>query len=152
MEQRKKRIIFGTIISGFIGLAFEGISSFLHHKRYKALHKAVKAMPISMDMPRNKLMHLENALVMYGIYNTETLEKLVKAVQVIHSRQSLNEGLFSGQSVAAYEAFSQMHGAHGIQYYTIDSMLYLHMMKDKYIAIYNKFISNYKYMLRQLGY
>ena len=31
-EQRNKRGIFGTIISGFIGLAFEGITSFLHHK------------------------------------------------------------------------------------------------------------------------
>ena len=86
MEQRNKRGIFGTIISGFIGLAFEGISSFLHHKRNKALHKAVKAMSISMDAQRNKLMHLENTLVMYGIFNAETLEKLVKTVQVIHSR------------------------------------------------------------------
>ena len=34
------------IISDFIGLAFEGISSFLHHKRHKALHKAVKAMSV----------------------------------------------------------------------------------------------------------
>ena len=109
-EQRYKRGIFGTIISGFIGLAFEGISSFLHYKRHKALHKAVKAMSISMDVQRNKLMHLENTLVMYGIYNAETLEKLVKTVQVMHSRQSLIEGLFAGQSAAAYEAYSQMHG------------------------------------------
>ena len=77
-EQRNKRGIFGTIISGFIGLAFEGISSFLHHKRHKALHKAVGAMSISLDPQRNKLMHLENTSVMYGIYNVETLEKLVK--------------------------------------------------------------------------
>ena len=133
MEQRNKRGIFGTIISGFIGLAFEGISSFLHHKRHKALHKAVKAMSISMDVQRNKLMHLENTLVMYRIYNAETLGKLVKAVQVMHSRQSLIEGLFSGQSVAAYEAYSQMHGAYGIQHYAINSMLYLHTIKDKYI-------------------
>ena len=35
-EQRRKRGIFGAIISGFIGLALEGISSFLHHKRHKA--------------------------------------------------------------------------------------------------------------------
>ena len=34
------------IISGFIGLAFKGISSFLHNKRHKALHKAVKTMSI----------------------------------------------------------------------------------------------------------
>ena len=58
---------FSAIITGFIGLTFEGISSFLHHKRHKALHILVKAMPISTDVQRNKLMHLENHLVMYGI-------------------------------------------------------------------------------------
>ena len=78
---------------------------------------------------------------MYGIYNDETVEKLVKMVQVIHSRQSLIEGLFAGQSEVAYEAYSQMHGQCSIQHYTINSMLYLHMIKDKYIKIYNEFIS-----------
>ena len=47
---------------------------------------------------------------MYRIYNVKTLEKLVKTVQVIHSRQSLIESLFAGQSAAAYEAYSQMYG------------------------------------------
>ena len=61
------------IISGFIGLVFKGISSFLHHKRYNTLHKAVKAMSVTTDMQRNKHMHLENTLVMYRIYNAETL-------------------------------------------------------------------------------
>ena len=51
-EQRNKSRIFGTIISGFIGLAFEGISSSLHHKRHKALHKAFKAMSILTDVQR----------------------------------------------------------------------------------------------------
>ena len=37
MEQRNKRGIFGAIISGYTGLAFEGISSFLHHKRHKLM-------------------------------------------------------------------------------------------------------------------
>ena len=62
-------------------------------------------MFILMDGQGNKLMYLENSLVMYGIYNAETLEKLVKTVQVIHSRQSLIEGLFAGKSAAAYEAY-----------------------------------------------
>ena len=48
--QKSKRRIFSVIISGFIGLAFKGILSFLHHKRQKALHEAVKAMSITMDM------------------------------------------------------------------------------------------------------
>ena len=75
MKVRKvKEVFFSLTITGFIRLAFEGILSFLHHKRHKALHKAVKAMSISMGMQRNKLMHLENTLVMYGIYNAEILE------------------------------------------------------------------------------
>ena len=52
-KQRNKRGIFGVLISGFIGLVFEGISSYLHHKRHKALYKAVKAMSILMDVQRN---------------------------------------------------------------------------------------------------
>ena len=42
---RKKRFlsaIVGTVASKIVGLAFEGISSFLHHKRHKALNKAIK--------------------------------------------------------------------------------------------------------------
>ena len=152
MEQRNKRGIFGAIISGFIGLAFEGISSFLHHKRHKALHKAVKAMSILTDAQRNKLMHLENTLVMYRIYNVKTLEKLVKTVQVAHSRQSLIEGLFTGQSVAAYEAYSQVHGAHSIQHYTINSMLCLHTIKINILKFITNLSHNYKYMIRQLQY
>ena len=97
-------------------------------------------MSISTDAQRNKLMHLENSLVMYGIYNAETLEKLVKTVQVIQSRQSLIGNLFTGQT-AAYETYLQMHEACGIQHYMINSMLYLQMIDDKYIEIYNEFIS-----------
>ena len=44
--QKSKSGIFSTTITGFIDLAFEQISSFLHDKRHKGLHKAVKAMSI----------------------------------------------------------------------------------------------------------
>ena len=36
--------ILGSIASSVIGLAYKGISSFLNHKRHKALHKAVAVM------------------------------------------------------------------------------------------------------------
>ena len=39
-----KRGIITSLISGFIGLAYECISSFLHNRRHKVLHKAVRAM------------------------------------------------------------------------------------------------------------
>ena len=139
--RKSKRGVFGTIILEFVGLAFEGISSFLHSRRHKALHKAVHTMSSKVDIQRNKLMHLENTLVMYGFYNTETLEKCTKTVHVLHSRQSMHEKLFAGQVTKAYKYYSQMHEDCGIQHYAINSMLYLRTMKDKYIEMYNKFIS-----------
>ena len=42
--------ILGSVASKVIGLAYEGISSFLHHKRHKALHKAVAVMNKKMNM------------------------------------------------------------------------------------------------------
>ena len=108
-------------------------------------------MFISMDAQRNKCMHLENTLVMYGIYNAETLEKLIKTVHTLHHMQSLYESLFAGQTSAAYKAYSLMHGACGIQHYAVNSMLYLHTIKNKYIKIYNKFISQLHIYSKAVG-
>ena len=44
-----------------------------------------------IDIQRNRLRHLENTLVMYGVYNAETLEKLIKTVHALHSRLSMYE-------------------------------------------------------------
>ena len=43
----------------------------------------------------NKLMQLENSLLMYGVYNIETLEKLISTVHHIHNTTSLHESLFA---------------------------------------------------------
>ena len=48
------------LISSFIGLAYEGISSFLQHKCNNALHRAVNAMNNKADIQRNKLMKLDD--------------------------------------------------------------------------------------------
>ena len=59
--------VLGGILSSVIGLAYEGISSFLHHKRNIALHKAVKVMEKKTDLQHNKIHHLEDTMIMYGI-------------------------------------------------------------------------------------
>ena len=98
-------------------------------------------MSISTESQRNKLMHLENSLIMYGVYNAETLEKLAKIVHTLHSLQSLVENLFTGQKVAAYEIYSKMQNAHGVQNYVMNALLYLHTIKEKYIVVCNEFIT-----------
>ena len=85
------------MISSFIGLAYEGISSFLHHKRNSALYKAVNAMNNKANIQCNKLMKLDDTMLMYGIYNVEMLEKLINTVCEIHNTISSHEKLFAGE-------------------------------------------------------
>ena len=62
-------------------------------------------------------------------------------MQVLHSHQSLVEQLFTGQQVEAYQICSKMKDAHSVQHYITNSLLYLHTIKGKYIAVYNEFIT-----------
>ena len=75
-DKEEKRGIITSLITGFIGLAYGGISSFLHKRRHKALHKAVVAMENKVNLQHNKLIHLNDCRVMYGVYNAETLENI----------------------------------------------------------------------------
>ena len=43
-------------------------------------------MSSKADIQRNKLMHLEDTLVMYGVCSAEMLEKHIKTVHRLHSR------------------------------------------------------------------
>ena len=61
-------------------------------------------------MDIHKLMHLENTLVMYGVHNAETVERLIKTVHALHSRQTMYKSLFAGRTSTAYEYYSQMQG------------------------------------------
>ena len=49
------------------------------------------------DIQCNKLLKLDNTMLMYGIYNADTLEKLINTVQEIHNITSSHEKLFAGE-------------------------------------------------------
>ena len=88
----------------------------------------------------NKLIQLENSMVMYGIYNAETLEQLINTVHHIHNTTSSNEKLFAGQK-GSLTLGSLYANAQGIQHYSINSLLYLRTVKDKYVLLYKKLIT-----------
>ena len=53
--------------------------------------KAVVAMEKKVDMQQNKIFHLEDSMVMYGIYNSDTLEQLIETVHRMHNHMTFNE-------------------------------------------------------------
>ena len=54
-------------------------------------------MDSKTTIQHNKLMHLEDSMVKYGIYNAETLEQVINTVHHIHNTTLSNEKLFVGQ-------------------------------------------------------
>ena len=49
-EKRHKRGSITSLITCFIGVAYKGISSFVHHKWQNTLHKALVAMENQVDV------------------------------------------------------------------------------------------------------
>ena len=140
---KQKCGLVSTLVSGFIGLAYEGISSFLQRKCEDTLQKAMIAMNNEVNFQCNKLLKLDNTMLMYGIYKAETLEKLINTVQEIHNVTYSHEKLFTGEHNPALFRLLYMN-ALGIQQYAFDSLLFLRVVHDKYISLYKELITQLK--------
>ena len=132
--------IITTLVSSFIGLALKEFPVFCITEDTKPYIKAVKAMGSKTIIQHNKLMHIEDSMVMYGIYNAETSEQLINTVHCIHNTTSSNERLFAGQRGTA-RLQSLNTNAQGIQQYSTNSLLHLRTVKDKYVSLYRELIT-----------
>ena len=56
---RVERGVVATFVSSFIGLSFEGMSSYLHYKSQKAFGGLGK----NVDLARNKTVGFENSMI-----------------------------------------------------------------------------------------
>ena len=130
-----------SIASKVIGLAYEGISSFLHHKRHKALHKTVAVMNKKTNVQHNRIHHLEDTMIMYGVYNSDTLTDFIDTVHRMQNFTTWNEKTFAGKFHDWMELYAQDEGVHN---YTINSVLFLTTIREKYVKMYEIFIKELK--------
>ena len=142
---RRKRFlstVLGTVASKIIGLAFEGISSFLHHKRHRALYKAIKQINERQNIEHNRIYHLEDTMIMYGKYNSDTLTNLIDMVHGMHNLTSLKERLFVGR---VNEWLKQQLTCYNDEHsYSITTLLFLRTINEKYVRMYERFINELK--------
>ena len=121
-------------MSSVIGLAYEGISSFLHHKGHKALHKAVKVIKKRTDMQCNRVYHLEDTIIMYGTYDSDKLMNLIETVHKMHNNTTWKEKIFAGTMNKWLK--DQLINSNNEYSYAIGSMLFLSTIREKYVRMY----------------
>ena len=83
-------------------------------------------METKTDILCNRIMHLEDSMVMYGIYDVETSEKLIDTVHHIHNTTAQKEKPFVGELSTAYTWYSNKQG---IKHSAINSLLYLRTVR-----------------------
>ena len=60
-------------------------------------------------------MHLENSMVMYGVYSVETLENLINIIHNMHNSTTEIERLYSAGLNAAYTWYINASNTKNIQ-------------------------------------
>ena len=142
---RKKRFlsaVLGTVASNIIGLVFDGISSFLHHKRHRALNKAIKEINERQNIEHNRIYHLEDTMITYSKYNSDTLTNLIVTVHRMHNLTSLKERLFVGR---VNEWLKQQLTCYNDEHsYSITTLLFLRTINEKCVRMYERFINELK--------
>ena len=131
-----------TIATKVIGLAFEGISSFLHHRRHKTLQKAVNISNSKTNIDHNRVYHSEYMMIMYGKYNSDTLMKLVNMVHQMQNVTTWKEKVFVSEMNEWLKC--KLEDIHNEFNYSIDAVLFLTTVKEKYVSMYEKFINELK--------
>ena len=140
-QKYQKRQIISALISEFIFLASEDISSFLQHKWEKALQQAMHTMNKRVNMEWNRVFHLEDSMIVYGVYNVDMLEKLIQMVHKMNTKSVWFERLYAGHVNKWFEMYSSSQGAN---YYVIHSLLYFRTIQEKYIKMYERFVNQLK--------
>ena len=76
---------------------------------------------------QNRVFHLEDSMIMYGVYNVDILEKLKLMVHKMNTRSVWFERLYAGHVNKWFEMYSSSQGAN---YYAIHSLLYLRTIQE----------------------
>ena len=74
-------------------------------KHNDALQKAMITMNSEAEFQCNKLLKLDNTLLMYGICNAEMLEKLINTVKELHNVTSCMKNCLQGNITPPYLEF-----------------------------------------------
>ena len=93
------------------------------------------------NIQHNRIHHLEDTMIMYGVYNSDTLTDLIDTVHRMQNFTTWNEKTFAGKLHDWMDLYSHNEGVHN---YAINSVLFLTMVREKYVKMYKRFIKELK--------
>ena len=80
-------------------------------------------------------------MIMYGVYNSDTLTDLIDTVHRMHSMSTWRERTFAGKLNQWLELYLHQEG---ICHYTINLILFLTLFREKYVKMHERFLEQLK--------
>ena len=93
------------------------------------------------DLQQNQIHHLEDTMIMYGAYNSDTLTALIRTVHNVQNTTTWKERTFAGKLNQMYQVYLNEESTHN---FAINSVLFLTTMREKYVKMYERFIEELK--------
>ena len=94
------------------------------------------------NVQHSRIHHLEDTMIMYGVYNSDTLTDLIDTVHRMQNFTTWNEKTFAGKLHDWMEIYAQDEGMHN---YAINSVLFVTTVREKYVKMYERFIKELKF-------
>ena len=101
------------------------------------------------DIQCNKIYHLEDTMIMYGIYNSDNLVQLIETVHRMHNHHFLEVENIGRKTQPV--VWNSIHITDGIGHYAIDSILFLSTIREKYVRMYERFLEQLKMYTKVIG-
>ena len=93
------------------------------------------------ELPHNKIHHLEDTMIMYIIYISDTLMELIETVHGIHNTTSWREKTIAAKLNQWLELHLHQDSVH---HYAINLILFLTLIREKYVKMYERFLEQFK--------
>ena len=93
-------------------------------------------------MQHNRVYHLEDTMIMYGKYNSDTLMDLIDTVHKMHNLTTWKEKIFVGKLHKGLK--DELISSKNEFGYALNSILFLTTVKEKYVRMYKRFIVELK--------
>ena len=89
------------------------------------------------DLQHNKIHCLEDIIILYGIYNSDAMAQVIETIHRMHNTTTWRKRTFVRKFNQWFELYLHQDG---IGHYAINSILFLTMIREKYVRMYERFL------------
>lgn len=147
---RRRRGIFTAIAGGLVTLATEVVSHFLKRKRDRAVHRSIRKIREDQNRDLDKIRRLGNDFIMYGKYNLNSTEGILKSLQASEKQvQALRQqvernSLWNNQQKSTTQLSDELNE------YSFAMNKYLKALEETHVFQVEKLIAGMDHLLKAI--